>query len=273
MHYAGARFYMSAIGRWGTTDPILDEQGPGALLQQDPRLLTMSAYNYTFNDPANLLDPDGRKPTMCPPCPGLREGLQQARTMEGGDTPGFPSGAARRGGGALKVATGTGMALSGGSLMTAGIALAAAPEPSTTVAGLAILGGGSLIGLSAPVAGSGAVDMAVGDEPGIPSYTGAGDMVTRGTDYETAGQAFDFGVGLLAPTNRLPKSFDTMGEVLDGASNAGTLIDGYGLYHSLSEEAEGGIQAPNATTRQLEPNNPQQDEKSIHELDGPYRQN
>ena len=65
MHYAGARFYMSALGRWGTTDPILEEKGPGALLQQDPRLLTMSAYNYTFNDPTNLLDPDGFAPEGC----------------------------------------------------------------------------------------------------------------------------------------------------------------------------------------------------------------
>jgi RHS repeat-associated protein len=82
MHYAGARYYMSALGRWGTTDPILDEQGPGALLQQDPRLLTMSAYNYTFNDPANLLDPDGRCPTCKTAAVGAAIGAVAGATVE-----------------------------------------------------------------------------------------------------------------------------------------------------------------------------------------------
>jgi hypothetical protein len=53
---------MAAYGRWTTTDPILGEQGAAALLEQDRRLLTMSAYNYAFNDPVKLRDPTGRIP-------------------------------------------------------------------------------------------------------------------------------------------------------------------------------------------------------------------
>ena len=113
-----------------------------------------------------------------------------------------------------------------------------------------------LVGAGSLTAGSGTVDMAVGDEPGIPSYTGTGDMVTRGTDYELAGQAFDFGVGLLAPTGKLPSLLGTMGKRLDQESDVSTLFDGLGLVQSLSEEKplqgtvfEGGIQAPDHRTR------------------------
>ena len=50
MHYAGARFYMSALGRWGTTDPLADD------------FPAWSPYNYVQNNPLSLLDPDGRAP-------------------------------------------------------------------------------------------------------------------------------------------------------------------------------------------------------------------
>ena len=33
MHYAGARYYMSALGRWNGPDPILREQSPAKLLK------------------------------------------------------------------------------------------------------------------------------------------------------------------------------------------------------------------------------------------------
>ena len=62
--YAGARYLMPALGRWTTTDPILGEKGPKALLKQDARLLGASPYNYTFNNPTNLTDPTGK----CPWC-------------------------------------------------------------------------------------------------------------------------------------------------------------------------------------------------------------
>jgi RHS repeat-associated protein len=64
LHYAGARYYSSAFGRWTTTDPILGEKGPKKLLKESRRLLSMSAYNYTYDNPVNLKDPDGR----CPDC-------------------------------------------------------------------------------------------------------------------------------------------------------------------------------------------------------------
>ncbi|PEN09318.1 hypothetical protein CRI93_00895 [Longimonas halophila] len=50
MHYAGARFYMSALGRWGTTDPLADD------------FPAWSPYNYVQNNPVSLVDPDGRAP-------------------------------------------------------------------------------------------------------------------------------------------------------------------------------------------------------------------
>jgi len=62
LHYAGARYYSSAFGRWTTTDPILGEKGPKALLKQDARLLTMSSYNYAFDNPLQLTDPTGLAP-------------------------------------------------------------------------------------------------------------------------------------------------------------------------------------------------------------------
>jgi len=63
LHYAGARYYSSAFGRWTTTDPILGQKGPKALLKQDARLLTMSSYNYAFDNPLRLTDPTGLAPT------------------------------------------------------------------------------------------------------------------------------------------------------------------------------------------------------------------
>jgi len=74
LHYAGARYYLSAFGRWNAVDPILGEQGAAALLEQDRRLLTMSAYTYAFNNPVLLVDPDGRMP--CPPCTGRQLGYR-----------------------------------------------------------------------------------------------------------------------------------------------------------------------------------------------------
>ena len=250
LHYAGARYYMSAIGRWTSTDPILDEKGPAELLLQDRRLLTMSAYNYTFNDPANLLDPDGRCPTCDSGYNMQMTNLDGVSASDIPDVPDVPDGIQRRAGGGLKTFTGTGMTL-------AGVGMMVFPEPTSSGVGAALtVGGLGMAGLGPPVAGAGLLDMAVGDEPGIPSYTGGGDMVTRGTDYELAGQAFDFGVGLLAPTGKLPSLLGTMGKRLDQASDVSTLFDGLGLVQSLSEEKplqgtvfEGGIQAPDHRTR------------------------
>mgnify|MGYP006267127469 FL=1 len=62
LHYAGARYYMAALGRWTTSDPILQEKGPKKLLEEDVRLLGSTPYNYTFNNPTNLTDPTGKCP-------------------------------------------------------------------------------------------------------------------------------------------------------------------------------------------------------------------
>ena len=47
LHYAGARYYMSALGRWTTTDPILGGN-PKKLLEKDERLLGISSYSYAL---------------------------------------------------------------------------------------------------------------------------------------------------------------------------------------------------------------------------------
>jgi RHS repeat-associated protein len=64
MHYAGARYYMGALGRWTNTDPILREQSPRKLLKDGKvQAFSTSAYNYSFNNPANLRDQTGKWPT------------------------------------------------------------------------------------------------------------------------------------------------------------------------------------------------------------------
>jgi len=47
MHYAGARYYMSALGRWNGPDPLASSY---------PNL---SPYNYVGNNPVNANDPTG----------------------------------------------------------------------------------------------------------------------------------------------------------------------------------------------------------------------
>jgi len=50
MHYAGARYYMGALRRWASTDPLKDAFPPH------------SAYNYGANKPLNLTDPTVMEP-------------------------------------------------------------------------------------------------------------------------------------------------------------------------------------------------------------------
>ena len=46
----------------GGRRPILGEKGAKELLEQDERLLSMSAYNYAFDNPVRLVDPTGLAP-------------------------------------------------------------------------------------------------------------------------------------------------------------------------------------------------------------------
>lgn len=64
LHYAGARYYMSALGRWTSGEPLLNGDPRPLLNDQRQVLLAVSPYNYSLNNPANLRDPDGR----CPVC-------------------------------------------------------------------------------------------------------------------------------------------------------------------------------------------------------------
>jgi len=55
---------MSALGRWTSVDPILRKQSPGQLLKDGKvQAFSMSPYNYSFNNPANLKDDTGEWPT------------------------------------------------------------------------------------------------------------------------------------------------------------------------------------------------------------------
>jgi len=65
LHYAGARYYMSALGRWTSVDPILAEKTPLELVTlHGGRLHGFSPYNYVYNNPTALTDPDGKTPIL-----------------------------------------------------------------------------------------------------------------------------------------------------------------------------------------------------------------
>jgi len=59
MHYAGARYYMSALGRWNGPDPLLNGSPAGLVKDGRLRYLSASPYNYVFNNPTNFVDPYG----------------------------------------------------------------------------------------------------------------------------------------------------------------------------------------------------------------------
>jgi RHS repeat-associated protein len=50
LDYFGARYYMAALGRWTSVDPLVDE------------FPEWSGYNYVLGNPLLLVDPDGRSP-------------------------------------------------------------------------------------------------------------------------------------------------------------------------------------------------------------------
>jgi len=62
VHYAGARYYMSALGRWNGPDPLADDFRP-------PEVFTpaWSPQAYSYNNPIRFLDPTGMAPS-CPEC-------------------------------------------------------------------------------------------------------------------------------------------------------------------------------------------------------------
>ena len=57
--YFGARYYDPESGRFLSVDPLAD------------RFPSLCPYNYCFNNPLNLVDPDGRAPGGVLPLPGV----------------------------------------------------------------------------------------------------------------------------------------------------------------------------------------------------------
>jgi len=55
-HYYGARYYQSKLSVWMSVDPLATH----------PNQVDKSPYAFSWNNPINLVDPDGR----CPDCPG-----------------------------------------------------------------------------------------------------------------------------------------------------------------------------------------------------------
>ncbi|MBK7466656.1 MAG: RHS repeat-associated core domain-containing protein [Saprospiraceae bacterium] len=49
LHYFGARYYDARISLWYGVDPLTDE-------------FSDWSYNYSLNNPINMIDPDGRAP-------------------------------------------------------------------------------------------------------------------------------------------------------------------------------------------------------------------
>jgi RHS repeat-associated protein len=54
LDYFGARYYMPALARWGSVDPLAEKHPE------------WTPYNYVLNDPLALIDPDGRQETVVP---------------------------------------------------------------------------------------------------------------------------------------------------------------------------------------------------------------
>ena len=68
-----ARYYDPVIGRFLSIDPVtfLDTGEPAMF----------NRFAYTFNDPINLTDPDGRLPIICALCGIVNSGIQNGRTI------------------------------------------------------------------------------------------------------------------------------------------------------------------------------------------------
>ena len=140
--YMQARYYDPVIGRFYSNDPV------GFLNIFDPRII--NRYAYTFNDPINNTDPDGR---VCVPCIGAAVGFVAEAVSIGVDIANnrdisFAEGAARLGASTALGAVGGGAAgalargvarVAAGS--TASSAVRATASVATKTVGNAAIGG------------------------------------------------------------------------------------------------------------------------------------
>ena len=141
LHYAGARYYSGAFARWTTTEPLLQSRNPKKLLKKKPRLFTRTPYNYTFNNPITLRDPDGRCAGACV----AALVVAGAALAGGGVSAGIEYLEQRNSGGPIREGD-IAIEFTSGAALSGGVALATVASGGSALAGLgAGAGGGALL--------------------------------------------------------------------------------------------------------------------------------